>query len=252
MNMAIEKIAIIDDDQKVVDQLAAYLAQMYESQNIAFPFKVVTFTSVEAFQKALVTNSFDLLVADIYLNNGVDGLDLAQQLLEINSDADVIIISGYLEFLSDHWDDIVIDFISKPVTYENFSEAILHWQRKIRQRYQTFKLCEGGQEIILKLADILYIFSRENVLCIITRDKKQYQFHGRLEQIIENLKCCNFIRCHRSYVINLQHLVNIVKKKGRNGDAILRFKDKSTVSVPISIRKLETVAAAFNYYLNDA
>lgn len=238
-------IAIIDNEKQTVDQLKNYLQQMYDDQQIILPIIVKTFTSVQKLKKSLKTVKYDLLIMDIWLNTEINGWDLAQQAREINKDTQVIFMSGYMDFLPMSWENGALRVIQKPITYEKFQRAIVRWLNVIRQKFIEVVLNFEGVQTVLYANEIVYIESKGNKeLILMNRAGKEYSFKGIIKSIEEQLAPFNFIRCHNSFLVNLQYLVDI-KDKNRCGEAILTLQDDNTISVPISMRKRREVIMAY-------
>lgn len=246
--MLAASIAILDDEWQIVDQLRLYLDQMYKAHELEYPVAVDTFTSAEDFRREAEQKAYDLLIVDIFLNAGVDGLELARQVMENHADTDVIIISGYIEQLQQSWDKAALGFLYKPITYDLFKGAINYWQKRIRQRFNHFTFHSNGKKIMINLSELLYIEARDKALFVITRSKEKYKFYGQMKHIEAQLATFNFIRCHRSYLINIQYLKE-VNQRNNCGEVVLMFSDQSTISIPISVRKKRDIIMAYNSYL---
>ena len=184
---------------------------------------------------------------DVWLNSEITGLDLAKQAREMDNDTQVIFISGYADFLPTAKFG-ALQVIHKPVTYEKLQRAIIRWLNIIRQKYVVFKFTFEGRQTVLHANEILYIESKGNKeLMLLSRAGEKYLFKGIIKSIEEQLASFNFIRCHNSFFINVQYLVDIKDKK-RCGEAILSLQDNHEISVPISMRKRNEVMAAYSCY----
>lgn len=249
--MGVAKIAIIDNEPKVVDQIKSFLNKMYKERQITVPFTIQAFTAQE-FQAEIEQKpgGYNLLIMDIWLEVDIDGLTLAKRAM-INYETEVIFMSGYkVEYLPLIKENAAMHFVIKPVTYGKLYEAMTPWLERVRQQCSSYTFTVNGEPVTLSVSEILYIEVREKALFLMTRDQKQYQFKGQIKVAEEQLAPLNFIRCHHSFCINVQYLSEI-KQKERCGEAILCFRDNSVVSVPISVRKRQAVIAAYKRYLKE-
>ena len=80
-------ILIVDDESGVLQVLGHYLDA----------YRVLTFTSGEEAVEYLRTNSDDLLVLDMIMEPGIDGLETYRRILELHPRQKAILVSGFSE-----------------------------------------------------------------------------------------------------------------------------------------------------------
>ena len=238
--MFIASIAIIGDE---ASKIKVYIEQMYKSRCLLVPCNIEVYTP-ENFPEALVHQSYDLVILDIFLSSGVDGLTLAKQ-ITTNSDTDVIVMSGYVDGLPKEQMPPKIRFINKPITYDRLQKSIICWQQNLRQRYNSFAFIQARLKKTVLLQDILYIEAHEKALFLMCKDNIQYKFYGQLNLVEQELEQFNFLRCHRSFIVNMQYIIAINTENDRCGQFILALPDNSTISIPISSRRMSKVLAVY-------
>lgn len=100
-------------------------------------------------------------------------------------------------------------------------------------------------EIALKPKDIVYLTSEDNYVGLNYLDGeilKKYLIRSTLSKIEESLNSNYFMRCHRSYLINLKHIKSYSKSQGRVWIKIDGVEDQVPVSrsaEPLLLKKLE-------------
>lgn len=82
-----ERILIADDNEVVRQATEAMLSSL--------GYQITTVSSGEVALEYLKRNSVDLVILDMILGKGMDGLDTYLRILEFQKDQKVIIISGY-------------------------------------------------------------------------------------------------------------------------------------------------------------
>ncbi len=151
-----------------------------------------------------------------------------------------------------------VDYVLKPIQYDKLTNAIqkfLENQSKGEQiPYGALKdnyFSNGNKKIvvplmngfeIIKLKDILYIKAEGSYAHI-------HQENGSSLTVSHNLKyyedifCgeINFIRVHRSYLVN----INFVKRISRNDGAILVMENNS--ELPVALDKIDSILNYFNF-----
>jgi len=97
------------------------------------------------------------------------------------------------------------------------------------------KTADSGIKVIL-LADILYLKSEGRYTIINLKDNTSLIVCKNLGIYEELFKDINFVRIHNSYILNFQHLNQIITDSG--GQYCVLFNDKM---IPISNRKFSKV-----------
>ena len=97
------------------------------------------------------------------------------------------------------------------------------------------KTVNSGIKVIL-LADILYLKSEGRYTIINLKDNTSLVACKNLGIYEELFKDINFIRVHNSYIVNFQHLNQIIRDSG--GQYCVLFNDKI---IPISNRRFSKV-----------
>ncbi|MFZ5351582.1 MAG: response regulator transcription factor [Bacillota bacterium] len=111
------------------------------------------------------------------------------------------------------------DYLSAPVSFEEFKECFLHLYRSYMNHIQFASDCNniciksGGSSYKLPKNNVIYVESYEQKLIIHTCDKK-YECFGYLKDIIKVLNKCDtsFYRCHKSFIVNLNHIIEVNNK----------------------------------------
>ena len=120
-------IALIDDDEAVLDSLALYLAR----QDV----KASGFKTTEAFLAAVdAATPFDCVVSDVRLP-GMSGLDLVRRLIERHFAAPIILITGHgdIDMAVSAIKIGAFDFIEKPFDEARLLASIRNAVEKSRQ-----------------------------------------------------------------------------------------------------------------------
>ena len=97
------------------------------------------------------------------------------------------------------------------------------------------KTADSGIKVIL-LADILYLKSEGRYTIINLKDNTSLIVCKNLGIYEELFKDINFVRIHNSYIVNFQHLNQIIRDSG--GQYCVLFNDKI---IPISNRRFSRV-----------
>lgn len=158
---------------------------------------------LEAMKKYLEVKP-DLLLLDVEMPD-ISGVEFAQSL---DSSTKVIFISSKKEYAVDAFGVNAVDYILKPVTLPRLTKAILRVQKDIKESDNSFflKTNEGHQRVevnelryVEALGDYVQVFSENN----------KFILNGTLKAVDSKLPKKDFLRVHRSYIVNLNKIDKI-------------------------------------------
>jgi two-component system LytT family response regulator/two-component system response regulator LytT len=78
---------------------------------------------------------------------------------------------------------------------------------------------------LIEIDGIFYLEARGEKTLIRTRRKKPYQSVQRLGELAKKLPMPAFVRCHREYIVNLNRVRSLTRRKSRDYD--LRLEQSS-------------------------
>ena len=94
---------------------------------------------------------------------------------------------------------------------------------------------KGGRTVLLDLADIIYI-SAKNKSTYVHTFENQYLVDLTLSELEEKLPADVFRRVHRSYMLNLDHVKEIVRV---DGSYMVVVKDRDETQIPVARRQVK-------------
>lgn len=160
----------------------------------------------------------DLLLLDIQMPD-ISGLQIAR-----NTDysPQIIFTTAHSQFAVEGFELDAADYLLKPYSFERFLIAI----DKVKKRLAISAIeNESGASIVFKstyqnievrCAEILYVEAMDNYATIYTEEKK-YIAHSTLKSIEDQLPEHQFIRIHRSYIINRSKISSFTKSTAMIG-----------------------------------
>ena len=207
-------IAICEDETYLLEELRKKAETYLKTRH--YPAEIRTFTSGEDLLKE--QRPFDLILLDLVLP-GINGLETAKRL---SSKSRIIFITSYREYAVDAFEVEAVHYLLKPVTDERLYQAMDRALNRSKQEDdRTMALIKSGSTHILPIRDILYCEVFDHRVCIHTA-QGNYEYSGTLD-MLEGKLDGRFFRCHRSYLINMSHVVG--QEKGTalvsNGNRVL-------------------------------
>lgn len=155
----------------------------------------------------LAKEKVDLVFLDIETPE-LNGIDFMKQ---IDQDVQIIVVSSKKEYALVSYDFNVTDYLVKPVISQTLNRALERARHNIRNSVSGSKLqdmlsvksANGLKNIII--SDIVYIESVGDYIKIFT-DNDVYLVLGTMNDMEEKLRSFNLLRCHRSFIININKI----------------------------------------------
>ena len=197
------KILIIDDEP-----IARQIVRQFCSQIADIEVVAEASDALEA-QQILQKEHIDLMFLDINMPM-LSGLVFLKML---PTRPQVILTTAYNEFALDAFDIGVTDYLLKPFGFERFEKAV---QRAFQQHQSEEKESEINTQVadnkhfILKSDTKIYKINKEEILyCevqgniskVVLQDKK-IEVYLPFYKLIEQLSSAEFVRIHRSFLVN--------------------------------------------------
>ncbi|ASA25289.1 LytR/AlgR family response regulator transcription factor [Paenibacillus donghaensis] len=232
--------AIIVEDEELARQELAFLIETHSAIEIVAQFE----DGLDAL-KYLQTEQVDVLFLDINIPS-IDGVLLAQNLSRFSVKPYIVFITAYKEHAAEAFEIEALDYILKPYS-ELRIKAMLHklegvYTARGRQSEEgqhavsdKVNLWRNEKIIVVDADDIYYASAQEKTTAVMTRTEEYSMalsisdFHSRLPQD-------KFFRCHRSYLVNLSKIKEIIP--WFNNTYLLRLHDLD-FEVPVSRSKVK-------------
>ncbi|MFD1607064.1 LytR/AlgR family response regulator transcription factor [Oceanobacillus luteolus] len=185
----------------------------------------------------------DVIFLDVEMP-GMSGVEAAKAITEMKEESPLFIFTtAYDEYAMDAFDIEAIDYLLKPYEEANFKRAISRVRKAIsskgskhavnEQQPATDKLLidDGERMVVLSPDSIYYAVPHKKQLEIHTEDKVILS-KMTLQDLEDKLKNHSFFRTHRSYLVNLNHILEITP--WFNGTSNVTLKDKDQTKIPVS------------------
>lgn len=194
------QVVIIDDEPIAIQILASYVKQIPELELLG------SFSNALDALALLNKNKADLLLLDIEMP-GISGLDFAKSLPHGSS---IIFTTAYRNYAVEAFDLAVVDYLLKPIPFPRFLKAIqrfysLQVEPTDKKNTSVIEVRADKKNHKLPTAEIVMVESFDDYIKIHT-NAKRLLVHERMHQIEKRLGT-DFLRIHRSYLINKQHVV---------------------------------------------
>lgn len=215
------RLAICDDDETVVEQIESYIEEIKE---ISIVYEV--YFSAEEFYSHMSELDFDVYFLDIEIADE-SGIQLAEQIRQVNQYAPVIFMTSYPKYAIDVFDVNTFDFLLKPMTFENFKKVIYKVSDYIFVSKTNFVFMHNKNQYAVPYQNIIYIEKIKRKAYIHINSEHMYECNMTMEEIINKLSTDMFVKINRGCVVNLAMIDEIVREKIhlKNGETLYIARD---------------------------
>lgn len=126
------RIAAVDDERHILERFERMIVDVKECELCGL------FDSGEALLVYLREHSLDAVFLDIEMP-GINGLELSEQIMDLNKDIDIIFATAYNQYAVEAFELQVIDYIVKPLTLERLDKTIKRLLRPKRSAKRDSK-----------------------------------------------------------------------------------------------------------------
>lgn len=231
------KIAVCDDEKSQLEYLSDIIKKWSDTMNK--PCTLSLFESAEEFWFEYGKNRFDIAVLDIQMS-GQNGMELAKELRKLNDKISIIFVTGISDFIGEGYNVYAVNYLLKPIDENRLFEALsAASERNNTSDNKKVVIETDGETVAVYEDEIEYLEAFSHSTSVYTQSGVLEVQNG-MNSVMAKLSADKFIKCHRSYGINLK-CVKLIKKY----EVLL----DSGKTVPISRRMYNDVNNAFiSYY----
>ena len=207
------RIAVCDDNTVMLSKLKEIICADFS----VYPdeFDILTYSSGALLLNAHKQEAFQIIFLDIDMPK-VSGFDVAKTLRDDFSNCFIIFITSHSELVYESMDFQPFHFIQKncEISIEESMSRIVKKLMKHMKQYEKVILedKESGRHAVY-IHDIMYIESEKHYLnYYIAGINTPIRERGSIKECEERYERYDFVKIHKSYIVNLRHIFNIDKK----------------------------------------
>ena len=246
------RVVVVDDEQLAREELCYQLEQLAGIEIVA-----QASNGIEAIG-AVERHEPDLVFLDIQMP-GLGGFEVARRLLEHEDEAPALVfVTAFDQHAIQAFEVNAVDYLLKPVESGRLEQALQRARRRVDaersgpsaaptndQLEQIVKMMAGrqtrrdqvairvGDRFVLVQADeIIYASLADESINIVTGQVAGTSNYRTLDELQARLDPDVFWRVHRSHLVNINKIKEIVPWFSRN--YILRMKDAKGSEIPVS------------------
>jgi len=242
----------VDDEQLARDELRYLLDQVGSVDVIGQAGNgVEALTTIDRLQP-------DVVFLDVQMP-GLTGFEVARRLLGSRAAPQIIFVTAYDQHAIEAFDVNAVDYLLKPVDQARLEVAVDRARRRIaterpvasgtnvsstelekiiqavaerQSRRERLAIKVGERFLLVQAEDIIYASLADEGITVVTSQYAGTSNYRTLDDLHERLDPTVFWRVHRSHLVNINKIKEIVPWFSRN--YILRMKDEKATEIPVS------------------
>jgi DNA-binding LytR/AlgR family response regulator len=209
------RIAICEDTHADLERLRTII----EQSNV--PAQVHAYTDAAAFMHAFTPNFFNLVFLDVYLDGENPlGIEVAKKIRETDNEVRLALTTTSLDFALVGYSVKATQYLVKPVQASEVEALLLLVVKYWEDQNDAITVVQDGHKRTIKTNQIIYI-EVQNKQCVIHLQDEQIHTYTTLDKLQSEVPSPPFLRCHRSYIVNMDHVKSIDRDFiASNGDTV--------------------------------
>jgi len=200
------KIAIIEDIPVFQRELRDAINRAFENNELP---EVDCFKDGEQFlSNSYNGNPYSAIFIDIELP-GINGMDIAKTIRANGFTAMIVFTTSHEQYVYEGYEAEAFRYLLKPVTDSDIKICVARIIQDAGNRALVFSF--NRKQYYIDFNEIIYISSYGHYITIHT-ENAEYEWKHSLKELAPELPE-QFVRCHRSFIINLDHLRTIEGKR---------------------------------------
>ena len=244
------RAVLVDDEQLAREELGYLLGQVGGVDVIGQAGNgVEALTTIEHLQP-------DVVFLDVQMP-GLTGFEVARRLVAGDAPAHIIFVTAYDQHAIEAFEVNAVDYLLKPVEQSRLEVAVDRARRRIatdrsaegalkaaelekivellaerQSRRERLAIKVGERFLLVQAQDIIYASLADEGISVVTSQHAGTSNYRTLDELHERLDPTVFWRVHRSHLVNINKIKEIVPWFSRN--YILRMKDEKSTEIPVS------------------
>jgi two-component system response regulator LytT len=243
------RTVVVDDEQLARDELCFLLTQLGGVEIVG-----QAGNGIEAL-RVIEEYGPDLVMLDVQMP-GLAGFEVARRLLEAGVETQLVFVTAYDQHAIEAFEVNAVDYLLKPVEAGRLATAVDRVRRRIhsdrpsaaRSAVEMDKLLriisereERREQLAVKVADRFLLVQSDEVVCasveddvitVVTNSLSGTCNYRTLDELQARLDPAVFWRVHRSHLVNINKIKEIVPWFSRN--YILKMRDGKGTEIPVS------------------
>ncbi|QIK69769.1 response regulator transcription factor [Erysipelothrix sp. HDW6C] len=236
-------IYLCDDDQDIIDQYRYLIKRYAMSRSLDINLEVFYRGEELLFHLEDHLGSPDIIFMDIFMDD-MNGIETARRLRDMGINAQIVFLTTSSDFVFEAFDVRSFNYLIKQDTdEERFREVLSKVITHVEKRAPDFFDCSFGAESRrIPYKDITHFEIYRRVMRVHYNGDEYFDFYETMDNLAVSLEEKGFVRVHRSFLVNLRHIV-LFKNQA--------IRLTSEIELPLGKAYQVQVKEAFNEFVSE-
>jgi two-component system LytT family response regulator/two-component system response regulator LytT len=246
----VEKLrtVVVDDERLAREELCFLLGQIDGVEVVAEA------GDGPAALEVIADHAPDLVMLDVQMP-GLTGFEVARRLLRGGTDSHLVFVTAYDRHAIEAFDVNAVDYLLKPVEAERLALAVERVRKRMvtersgqadpngvdrvlqllgdrQNRREQLAVKVGDRFLLLQTDEVVHASVEDDVITVVTNSLSGTSNYRTLDELQARLDPEVFWRVHRSHLVNINKIREIVPWFSRN--YILKMRDAKGSEIPVS------------------
>jgi DNA-binding LytR/AlgR family response regulator len=250
MTTAALRVLVVDDEQLAREELCFLLGQLGEIDVVG-----QASDGVGALRLAGELTP-DLIFLDVQMP-GLTGFEVARRLVEADIPAQLVFVTAFDQYAIEAFSVNAVDYVLKPVDIERLEQTLDRVRRRVastqaarlplsaadlervveavqaRQgRRDQLAIRVGEKFVLVQASEVIHASLEDDAIVVVTNSVSGTSNYRTLDELQARLDPAVFWRVHRSHLVNITKIKEIVPWFSRN--YLLKMRDPKATEIPVS------------------
>ncbi len=242
--------AVVVDDERLAREELCYLLDQVGGVEIVGQAA----DGIAAFD--VITNTEpDLVLLDVQMP-GLTGFQVARRLLDSGTEAHIVFVTAFDRHAIEAFEVNAVDYLLKPIEAERLGTAVDRVRKRVQtgrplrsvpapelerllqrltdrqERRDQLAVKVGDRFMLVQCDDVIHASVEDDVITVATNSLSGTSNYRTLDELQARLDPAVFWRVHRSHLVNINKIKEIVPWFSRN--FLLKMKDAKGTEIPVS------------------
>ena len=242
------RAVVVDDEQLAREELCFLLGQIGAIEVVA-----QASNGLEAL-RMIEEEAPDLVMLDVQMP-GLTGFEVARRLLRGGGDAQIVFVTAYDQYAIEAFEVNAVDYLLKPVEPSRLETTVDRVRRRIHSERpggrpaaeldkvlhllgdrqdlrEQLALKVGDRFLLIQADEVVHASVEDDVITVETNSLSGTSNYRTLDELQAHLDPTVFWRVHRSHLVNINKIKEIVPWFSRN--FLLKMRDAKGTEIPVS------------------
>ncbi|MFG6393729.1 MAG: LytTR family DNA-binding domain-containing protein [Lachnospiraceae bacterium] len=241
MKQRMIKVAICEDSDLDRDILKEIISFLLADRGLGYDIN--PYSSGRELVSGYKNHPFDIIFLDILMDD-IDGIETGRLIREMDDKVEIVYCTSSKDFAIAAYDVHAMGYLLKPYETLRIGAVIDYYVQKHPQKNHNFiEVKSNRKSLIIPYKDIIHMESDNKVVYIYTTTQGAVKVYNKLDAFESELSDARFLRCHQSYLVNMQYVAGIV-------DSDFIMIDDQMIPIRKSGRKL--IVKKYEDYLKES